>query len=371
MTFNIVNEEAIKQGRATDAYFERTEETLDELDENPPVVAEITTSQFADGENYKVLGGIKDAAHLLEGLPIDVYALNEGEKFTHGPVMYIEGHYRDFARYETSLLGFLSHASGIATAALECRRAAPNTPILSFGARHVHPSLGAVVERNALIGGFDGFSNVEAGNMLGRKASGTMPHALMLSLGEENQERAFKAFNSAVGDDVKRIALCDTFNDEVAEVIKAIETLGDDLDGVRLDTTSSRRGDFRHIIKEVQWELESRGYPDVDIFVSGGLGPEELESLRDVVAGFGVGGYVSNADPLDFSLDIVEKDVKPTSKRGKLSGVKNVFRTEDGGHRVTLDNDGHEDLMYPLIQNGEITREFSIDKAAERATKEL
>jgi len=154
-------------------------------------------------------------------------------------------------------------------------------------------------------------------------------------------------------------------------VLRAVETLGDRLDGIRLDTTGSRRGDFRHIVREVRWELDARGHSQPDILLSGGLTPTELRELRDVADGFGVGGYVANADPVDFALDVVEVDGEPAAKRGKLSGAKSVYRTAGGGHHIGLrDRDGPEDaesLLGPLVRDGEIVREFSIDDAADRA----
>jgi len=370
VTFDIVGPDAIADGRATDAYFQRTEATLDHAGKNPHVVAEVTADQFPTGE-FELFAGAKDAAHLLEGLPLDADALPEGTLFDGGPVMRIEGQYRDFARYETSLLGFLSHASGVATAALEVRRAAPDSQVLSFGARHVHPSIAAMVERSALLAGLDGFSHVAAGEILGREAGGTMPHALLICFGHGNQEAAWRAFHEAVPADVPRVALCDTYSDEKDEVLRAVAELGDDLDAVRLDTTGSRRGDFRHIVREIQWELDVRGHGDVDVFLSGGLGPEEIRHLRDVADGFGVGSHVSNADPVDFALDIVEVDGEPAAKRGKLSGKKDVYRTRDGGHHVALagrpgPTDGSA-LMEPLVRDGEIVQAFDVDAAAARA----
>ena len=374
-TFDIISPEAIRDGRATDAYFDRTESTLRAADRNPHVVAEVTADQFPDGE-FELLAGIKDAAALLAGHEVDVAAMPPGRLFDGGPVVRIEGPYLEFARFETSLLGLLSHASGIATAALEARRAAPDSSVLSFGARHVHPSIAAVVERSALMAGLDGFSHVAAGELIGRDASGTMPHALMLCFGRGHQEAAWEAFDESVDESVPRIALCDTFTDETDEVIRAADTLGDRLDGVRIDTTGSRRGDFRHIIREVRWELDARGHEDVDVFVSGGLGPADLRDLRDVADGFGVGGYISNADPVDFALDIVAVDGEPVSKRGKLSGVKSVYRTADGGHHVGLrDTDGpadSESLFEPLIRDGTVVDSFdcALDAAIERTKQD-
>ena len=375
MELDIVGPDAIRDGSATDAYFDRTEATLRHARQNPEVVAEVTADQFPDGA-YELLAGVRDAAALLSGRDLDVDAVPSGRLFDGGPVMRLRGEYLEFARLETSLLGFLSHGSGVATAALDVRRAAPDSTVLSFGARHVHPSIAAMVERGALIAGLDGFSHVAAGEVLGREAGGTMPHALLLCFGRGNQERAWRAFDEAVGLDVPRVALCDTFSDEADEALRAAEALGDRLDSVRIDTTGSRRGDFRHIIREVRWTLDAHGHDDVGIFVSGGLGPADLRHLRDVVEGFGVGGYVSNADPVDFALDIVAVDGEPVAKRGKLPGVKQAYRTPDGGHHVGLaDEPGPDDgdtLLRPLIRGGEVVDEvdLGIDAAAERAARD-
>ena len=370
LPFDIVGPEAIREGTATDAYFRRTETTLRHAGRNPRVVAEVTADQFPDGD-FELLAGVKDAAALLSGRSVDVDAMCEGQLFDGGPVLRIEGPYLEFARFETSLLGFLSHASGMATAALEARRAAPESTVLSFGARHAHPSIAAVVERSALLAGLDGFSHVAAGEVLGHEAGGTMPHALLICFGRGNQEAAWRAFDEAVGPEVPRVALCDTYGDEMDEVLRAVETLGDDLDSVRIDTTGSRRGDFRHIIREIRWELDARDLGDVDVFVSGGLGPDALRSLRDVADGFGVGGYVSNADPVDFALDIVEVGGDPAAKRGKLSGAKQAYRTSEGGHHVALaDREGPAEgdpLLEPLLRDGEVVREFDLSAATERA----
>jgi nicotinate phosphoribosyltransferase len=370
--FDIVPPEAIRSGRATDAYFQRTAAALDHADRNPRVVAEVTADQFPDGE-FEVLAGLKDAAHLLAGRDVDVDAMAEGLAFDGGPVMRIEGPYLAFAELETSLLGFLSHASGVATAAMECRVAAPDSQLLSFGARHVHPSIAAMVERSALLADLDGFSHVAAGDVLDREASGTMPHALVICFGRGEQEAAWRAFDEVADPEVPRVALVDTYSDEVDETLRAVEAI-EDLDSVRLDTTGSRRGDFRHIVREVRHELGVRGHDDVGVFCSGGLGPEDLGHLRDVADGFGVGGYVSNADPVDFALDIVEVGGEPAAKRGKLSGTKQVYRTADGGHHVGLaDREGPADgepLLEPLIRDGELVREFDLDAAAARARED-
>src|SRR6056297_2356582 len=133
------------------------DEALAHAGKNPHVVAEVTADQFPTG-SFEVFTGVAEAARLFEGRAVDVDALADGQLFDGGPVLRIEGEYREFAELETSLLGLLSQPSAFATAALECRRAAPESTVLSFGARHVHPALASVVERAALVAGLDGFS---------------------------------------------------------------------------------------------------------------------------------------------------------------------------------------------------------------------
>ncbi len=368
--FDAVPESAIREGTATDAYFLRTEETLAAADRDPTVVAEVTLQQFPDDDHH-VLAGVKDVANLLADYPVDADTLPEGRLFSGGPVVRIEGPYRAFARLETSILGFLSQASAFATRALETRLAAPESTVLSFGARHLHPGLAACLERSALIGGLDGFSHVAAGEEIGREAGGTMPHALLVCFGEGEQEAAWQAFDDAVAPEVPRVALCDTFGDEADEAVRAAEAV-DDLDGVRLDTTGSRRGDFRHIVREVRWELDQHGHEDVDVFCSGGMTPASVRELRDVADGFGVGSYITDADPLEFGLDIVVVDGDPVAKRGRLPGRKELYRTAEGEDHVALaDADPRGDpLLEPLVRDGKVVREFDLDAAAARAVED-
>lgn len=361
--FNSTTDEDIIEGEATDAYFLRTEDALDEAEHNPVVVADVTADQFGD-DDYEVLAGINDAVKLLSEASenIKVWTLPEGTLFDGGPVMRIKGPYREFARFETSLLGFLSHESGIATNAFEVMREAEpfDVSVLSFGSRHVNPKLAPVVERGALIAGFDGVSHVSAGKVLDREPSGTIPHSLVISM--RDQEKAWDAFNRSAPEDTPRIVIADTFTDEADEALRAADELGDDLDGVRLDTTGSRRGDFRHIIKEVQWKLDDHGRSDVDIYVSGGLGPQDVAELGDIVDGFGIGGHVSNADPVDFGLDIVEIEGDSITKRGKLPGVKSVSR-QNGDHIVEPSDNCDDGLFELVVENGEVLKEYSIDES--------
>jgi nicotinate phosphoribosyltransferase len=359
--YDLLTAEDIDEGRATAAYFLRTEEVLEDVGADPDVVAELSAP-----DGWNLLAGLKDLARLLEGLPIDVYAPPEGAPISGGPILRIEGPYRAFGRYESSLLGFLAHASGIASAAWRVRAAAGDRTVLSFGTRRQHPALGAMIERSALVGGVDGIGNVAGGELVGVEAGGTMPHALAIALG--SSEAAWSAFDDALDPDVPRVMLCDTFDDEAEETRRALETLGESLEGVRLDTTGSRRGDMRKIVGDVRWELRRHDREDVDVLVSGGIDVPEIERLRDVADGFGVGGAIANADPVDFSLNLVEVDGDPRTKRGVRPGAKTIYR--DGYEDAVVERDetapGTE-LLEPLIEDGEVVRSFDLEDARERA----
>ena len=363
-TYDIVTPEEITEGRATDAYFERTETILEGEGVNPEVVAEVGEVV----ETPHVFVGLKDVANLLEGTGVDLYALPEGSAFERAPVMRIEGNYADFGRYETSILGFICRASAVASATARLKAAAGDVPVVSFGTRREHPTTAAMIERSAHIGGADGVSHVAGAEAVGLEASGTMPHALVISMGD--QKRAWKAYDEHVDDGVPRVMLCDTYEDEKKEAIDAAETLGDAVDSVRLDTTGSRRGDMRGIVEEVRWELDIRGYDDVGVFVSGGIGLEEVIELRDVVDGFGVGGSIASVSPVDFSLDIVEVEGEPAGKRGQKSGRKEVYRDDRGEHIVPAEEADETDYVQ-VLDEGETVHGFDMDEARGRVLSSL
>jgi len=372
--FQVATEEEIKNASTTDIYFVRTKEILEKEGlSDLRVTAEITTGSLPHNWQWAVLAGVEEAASLLEDIPINVHSYPEGSIFRphdhHGmraPVMVLEGKYLDFCLYETPLLGLLCQASGITTMAARVRQAAGPKTVISFGIRRSHPALSPMIDRSSYIGGFDAVSSLIGAKLLKMAPTGTMPHSLIIAMGD--QVKAWKSFNKHMPKNVPRIALVDTYFDEKTEAIMAAEALGEDLYGVRLDTPSSRRGDFVEIIREVRWELDSRGFNKVKIFVSGGLNDESIKRLSDAGAdGFGVGTSVSNAPTIDFALDIVEANGRAVAKRGKLGGRKEVWRCNDHlVDTVTLADSPAPScpkcgkktspLLKPLIEKGRLSK---------------
>ena len=317
-SFQIADEKAIRTGQTTDVYFDNTVKVLKRTKGSKRVKAEFSLKGLPSGYAWGVAAGLEECLTLLEGTDVDVRAVPEGTVIRPlEPVMTIEGDYIDFAVLETPLLGFLCQASGVATKAARLRIAAGDCTVISFGARRMHPAVSPMIERNAFVGGCDGVATLAAASLVGIEPTGTIPHALVILSGGIDQ--AIMDFDRVIGKKVKRIALVDTFGDEKFEALAACRVLGGSLYAIRLDTPRSRRGSMRDIVREVRWELDVRGYAGIKILVSGGLDEPEIIELREMVDGFGVGTCLSNARVLDFAMDIVEVEGKPTSKRGKSS----------------------------------------------------
>ena len=366
--FLVVRDEDIKNGISTDKYFIWTERILKEKRINPYVVAEFTASRWG------VFSGLNDVLRLMEGINVDIYAMPEGTVFfPHEPVMVVAGHYLDFARFETAMLGFICHSSGVSTKAFRAKLAAGDRTVLSFGTRRQHPAIAAMIERAAWIGGVDGVSNYAAEKYLGIRSVGTMPHALIISFGD--QVAAWRAYDEVVDDDVPRTMLIDTYCDEKSEAVRAIENV-ERVDAVRLDTPSSRRGNIRKIIEEIRWELDIRGRRDVKIVLSGGLDIEDVLELRDLGDAFGVGTSIAGAGPIDFSMDIVERNGEFCAKRGKRSGMKQVYRDWDSLEdevRLFSDErpDGKEPLLEKVMERGRILRDADMESARNLALRQM
>ncbi len=344
----------ILSGLSTDAYFLRTEEILDGLGENPIVTMELHVKSFPDKNmGFGIVLGLWEVVKLLEGFPLDIYMMPEGTIFFPGePVMNIVGPYRNFLRYETEIIGFVSQMTAIATKAARVKLAADGRPVFSFGTRRVHPAIAPAIEYASYVGGADGVSNVSGAEKIGLKAIGTMPHALILVL--DDPIRAFIAFDKFVDPSVPRIALVDTYGYPLKETIQAAKVLKERLFGVRIDTK-----DFVDIIDIIRWELKRLGFGHVKITISGGLDEYEILRIRDKADSFGVGTRLAAARVFDFALKIVEVDGRPKAKVSNYPGRKQVYRKMMDGEVsdiVALADceppEGYEPLMKQVMKKG-------------------
>ncbi len=279
----------------------------------------VTAEIFAN--HGGLLAGVEEALSLLKPLPVAVWALPEGYSVEeHQVVMRIEGPYGAFGLFETALLGILASSSGWATATRDVVEAAGGAPVISFGARHVHPAVASVMDRAALVGGAAGASSILGARQAGLSPAGTMPHALMLIAGDTVSVAS--VFDELMPAAVPRTVLVDTFRDEAEEAIRVARALGPRLEAIRLDTPRERGGVGPGLVREIAERLRQAGFPDVGIFVSGGLNPERIRKLREAGAtGFGVGSYIAAAPPLDMTMDVKEIEGAPVAKRGRIPGI--------------------------------------------------
>jgi len=231
--------EAVLSGETADIYFARTIDILRHEALNPVATMEVFSSRAG------ILCGIEEVkALLVRVLPEgnhEVWALGEGETMDRKEVVLrITAPYQNYGLYETAIDGILAQCSGWATAARECVEAACGIPVISFGVRHVHPSVVGIMDYAAIIGGCAGCSSIAGAKLAGIEPSGTMPHALIIIMGDT--VKATVAFDKYMSAEVSRVSLVDTFKDEAEESLLVAEALGGRLNSVRLDTPGERGG---------------------------------------------------------------------------------------------------------------------------------
>jgi nicotinate phosphoribosyltransferase len=288
---------------------------------NPEVVVEFTAER--DG----VFCGITEVKTLLDRvLPEtgrEVWALDEGVTVSGGEVaLRIRAPYASFGLFETAILGTLASCTGWATAAAECVEAGDGIPVIGYGARHVHPEVVGVMDYSAVIGGSASGSSVVGQQLHGLTPSGTMPHSLVLLMGDT--VRSIMAFDKHMPPEVPRVALVDTFKDEAEEALDVAKALRQRLRGIRLDTPKERGGVTPDLVHEIRARLDQSGYTHVDIYVSGGITPDRIRQFVDAsapVSVFAVGYYIAAASPISFTADIKEIENRAVAKRGRIPGL--------------------------------------------------
>ncbi|HVM30840.1 MAG TPA: nicotinate phosphoribosyltransferase [Candidatus Limnocylindrales bacterium] len=315
---------AVLSGDSADVYFKRASQILASANLDPVVVMEVFSRRNA------VLCGINEAktllAHVLADEPagsVQVEGLADGDQISPKEVVLrIRARYRAFGLYETAILGVMAQETGWATAARECVDAAAPDPVISFGARHVHPHVADALDYAAIVGGCVGASTPAGARLAGLSPSGTMPHSLVLIFGDT--VKAAEAFDQIMPPDVPRIVLVDTFRDEAEEALRVARALGDRLYGIRLDTPAERGRVTPELVLECRARLDQAGFGHVRIIVSGGLSPERIGTFKDAgapVDSFAVGSHIAGARPIDFTGDLKEIDGHPIAKRGRIPGL--------------------------------------------------
>jgi nicotinate phosphoribosyltransferase len=328
----------IREGYYSDQYFNLTKELLEHEGHRPEVLMQV----FQKEES--VLGGIDEAIAILRECSgergpdgvwrpgwdrLEVRALYEGDQISpYEPVLTIRGDYALFAHLETVYLGCLARRTLIMRNVREVVQAAGGKDILYFPARHDHWRVQTGDGWAAHIAGAIGVSTDAQASWWGGRGVGTVPHALIASY-DGDTVAAARAFARRYAEHMNVTVLVDFDNDSVGTSLAVADALGDDLWGVRLDTSEalvdkSLEGTGLHgvqpeLVRLVRAALDDAGHEHVRIVVSGGFNAEKIrrfEAEGTPVDVYGVGSSLLRGAN-DFTADVVEVNGRPCAKVGR------------------------------------------------------
>uniref|UniRef100_UPI003FEEFD33 nicotinate phosphoribosyltransferase n=1 Tax=Dialister hominis TaxID=2582419 RepID=UPI003FEEFD33 len=296
----------------------------------------------------------------------DIYAMPEGTVAFPGEILLrFHGTTTEAMLIETGLSMIMNHESLIATKARRVRTVAPKDALMEFGLRRAQGhSAGLWGARAAMIGGFTGTSNVEAGRLFGIPALGTMAHSWIMSFDTELE--AFEEYVRQYHDNL--ILLADTYNvlemgvPHAIQVFKELKAKGQlpKKYGIRIDS-----GDLGYLSREATRMFTEAGFPDAIISGSNDLDEYLIQSLKEqgcTVTSWGVGTKIITADGTSalggvFKMsareqgDGFEPVMKISNDVSKMTnpGIKTVrrFYRKDNGKMITdlicLENEAKPD----------------------------
>jgi nicotinate phosphoribosyltransferase len=323
----------IRSGYYSDAYFNYTKDLLESTDRHPRVLMQV----FQRRES--VLGGIDEAIAVLrlcsdDWTALEVHALHEADEIEPWePVLQIDGDYALFAHLETVYLGVLSRRTRIMRNVRGVVDAANGKPILFFPARHDHWLVQTGDGWAAHVAGAIGVSTDAQASWWGGRGVGTVPHGLIAAFGGDTVA-ASHAFADRFAGEMNVTVLVDFDNDSVRTALEVADALGDQLWGVRLDTSERmvdralwhEMGDFKPtgvnavLVERVRSALDRAGHERVRIVVSGGFDAakiREFEALGAPVDAYGVGSSLVRGEN-DFTADVVRVEGRDCAKAGRM-----------------------------------------------------
>ncbi|MBU4335889.1 MAG: nicotinate phosphoribosyltransferase, partial [Actinobacteria bacterium] len=276
-------------------------------------IFEVFTRRLPPGRRYGVLAGTGRVLEAIEAFRFDADALGwladqhvvdaatldylagfrftgevtgyaEGEVFFPGsPVLHVAGTFAEAVLLETVVLSALNYDSAVASAASRMTSAAGARPCLEMGARRAHEQAAVAAARAAVIGGFAGTSDLEAGRRYGLPTIGTAAHAFTLL--HDDEEAAFASQIRSQG--TGTTLLVDTY-DVRRGVQRALAAGGTGLGAVRLDS-----GDLGSLAHEVRAQLDAAGATGTKITVTSDLDEYAIAALAAApVDSYGVGTSV-------------------------------------------------------------------------------
>ena len=291
-----------------------------------------------------------------------INAMQEGEiVFPTAPVLQVEANLIEAQIIETILLNTLNFQTLIATKASRIRNVAGDKTLLDFGLRRAQGPGGYYASRAAMVGGFDGSSNVITGRDYGFPISGTMAHAY------DDELTAFRDF--AENRPKNCVLLVDTYDTlksgmpNAITVAKEMEARGQKLLAIRLDS-----GDLAYLAKRCRIMLDQAGLDYVKIAASNQLDEYVIQSLQNQNAPidvYGVGtnlvigkpnGALDGVYKLSFANGKPRIKISESISKVTLPHKKQVYRilTEDnvliGADAIALSQEAHISVMHHPVE---------------------
>lgn len=349
----------MRAGYYTDQYFNHTKALLEIEHEQPHVIMQCFQRK------HSLCGGVDEAIAILklcsgylESRPshasgeypgihwvdgwddLEVKALHEGDEIEPWePVLQIKGPYHLFAHLETVYLGVMARRSLVMRNSKAVCDAANGKPIIFMPARHDHWVVQTGDGMAAHQAGVMGVSTDANASWWGGRGIGTIPHALIAAYGG-NTVKAARRFANKYASEMNVTVLVDFDNKSIDTALAVADALGDELWGVRLDTSGNLvdesteyglrgRDDWGsfaptgvnpQLVEQTRAALDFEGFEHVKIVVSGGFDVEKItrfEAASVPVDAYGVGSSLIRGSN-DYTADIVDTNGRPTAKVGRF-----------------------------------------------------
>ncbi|WP_347862545.1 nicotinate phosphoribosyltransferase [Salimicrobium sp. PL1-032A] len=331
-------DERLGEGWFSAVYFLKTKRIAQNHVKNNTV-----TMQFFQ-KGYAVLCGTDEAIALIHTFAdnpenLEVHSLKDGDRISpYEAVLTITGPYQDFGYLEGIVDGILARRTSVATNVYNVVKAARSSgkqkPIIFMGDRDDHYTQQSGDGYAAFIGGSTAQATHAMNEWWGKAGMGTMPHAL-LQMFEGDVVAATKAYQEEFPED-ELTTLVDYNNDCITDSLKVARAFGEDLKGVRLDTsrnlvdkyflrnehlmgTFDPRGVNPELVFALRRALDKEGFKHVKIVVSGGFTEDRIRHFEDrnvPVDMYGVGGSLLKIN-IGFTGDNVMLNGKHEAKEGR------------------------------------------------------
>lgn len=289
----------------TDKYFLRSKEILQKDNLNPIVRYRVFARKSGNFNRDEAIEIIEKYSN-LSNKGGHIYALPNRRNKPNETLMLIEGKIQDIIDLETMYLG--SNSRTLTGRDPDMKKVKENAekivnfadvPVIYFGARHFHYSLGEEISRICFEAGMVDSSTDIGAKIAGKKGVGTIPHALILIYG--NTVKVAQAFDKHMPKEIPRVVLIDTYNKEIDDSIETAKSL-DNLAAVRIDTCGENYAqgindisldelagldkyvDGKGVKIRGVWALRralDKEYPNVEIFVSSGFNPKKTRAFTE------------------------------------------------------------------------------------------